>query len=229
MCADQRTLSPEVREHLGQCEGCRNCQSSLTLLDSDLRRALELGPPFPRKKPQRPQLKRAFVLPTGRRRPFIAPRTWAMSASLVLAVLGGVLLWTARANDSLAQTLTNHVALEPLAWKGTETVPPETIDRVMRDAGLKLAKGQDRVVFARTCLVHGHVVPHLVVRTSQGPVAVVVMPDEPARASSSFHAGNVTGLVMPAPRGSIAVLTQQDVLSLDVAQELKNEVSWDLH
>lgn len=241
MCADQRTPSAQLREHLAECEDCRTYESGMAVLEAGLRRAFALPVPLPPPRPSRALTPAALPLPLPQalphvrattrppvrsRGPLLQPRLWAMATSVVVAAVGAVLLWTVHASDSLAQELFTHVSLEPKSWTLTDAAPPETIQKVMQRAHLELTRGQDRVVFARTCFVHGHLVPHLVVRTAQGPVAVVVMPDEPASANRSFHVGNVTGLVLPAPRGSIAVFTQQDVLSLDVAQALKGEVRW---
>lgn len=225
LCADPRTSSTELSEHLTGCEGCRTYQSGMAVLEADLRRAFDLGPVLPARKTPPPRQRRQRLLP-AQPKPPIRRRTWAMAASVVLAVLGGVLLWTVRTPDSLAKDLEEHVKRESPAWAHAGVVDPGTIEKVMHNAHLQLVTGQDQVVFARVCLVHGHLVPHLVVRTTQGSISVVVLPDEPASASSSIHEGNVTGVLLPAPRGSIAVLTQQGEISPDVARALKDEVRW---
>jgi hypothetical protein len=151
---------------------------------------------------------------------------WAIAASVLLAVTAGLLLWTARARDSLARDIGAHLALEPGSWTPTEVLSGDAIDTVLRSAHVELVGGQDRVVFARTCLVHGHWVPHLVVRTAQGPIAVVILPGEPVKSPAAFHESGFRGMLLPAPRGSIAVLTQQGALSAQVAQQLGGAVRW---
>jgi hypothetical protein len=215
--ADPHASSTELREHLERCDACRHYQCAMGALDVDLRKALSLGPALPAREEPRQQ-----------RRAARAPRTgfWAIAASVLLALAVGLLLWTARPPDSLARDVGAHLALEPASWTRTEVLSGDAIDAVLRAAHVELVGGQDRVVFARTCFVHGHWVPHLVVRMEQGPVAVVILPDEPVKSPQAFHESGFTGILLPAPGGSIAVLTQQDALSTQVAQQVSGAVHW---
>jgi hypothetical protein len=70
------------------------------------------------------------------------------------------------------------------------------------------------------------VVPHLVVRVPEGPVTVLLLRhrevDEPER----FEEGGFAGVVLPAPRGSIAVVGR-GVKDLDgVARKIFEAVDW---
>jgi hypothetical protein len=128
--------------------------------------------------------------------------------------------------DSLARDIGAHLALEPDSWAASQVLSADAVKTVLQRSHVELASGQDRVVFARTCFVRGHWVPHLVVRTEQGPIAVLILPDEPVQSLQTFQEGGFTGVLLPAPRGSIAVLTRQAALSLDVARQLGVSVRW---
>jgi hypothetical protein len=214
--ADPRASSPALREHLAACSGCARHQCEMAALEVSLRNALALGP----------------MLPAIGHGPQVAPRlrspirVWAVAASALLATVAGLLLWTASVHDSLARDLEAHVAREPDSWTGLQVLSADSVQAVLRRSHVELARGQDQVVFARTCFLRGHWVPHLVVRTRQGAVAVLILADEPVSGSRSFHEGSLTGVLLPAPRGSIAVLTRQDALSLDAARQLGSAVRW---
>jgi hypothetical protein len=217
--ADPRASSAELRQHLLGCGECARHQSEMAALEVDLRKALALGPVLPAGTSERP-------LAPRRLRSIVATRVWAVAASLLLATLGGLVLWTASAGDSLARSVGDHVAHEPQSWAASQVLSREAVEAVLHRSHIELAGGQDQVVFAQTCYIRGKWLPHLVVRTAQGLVAVLILPDEPVSASRTFHEYGFTGVLLPAPRGSIAVLTQQASLSLDVAQQLRAEVRW---
>jgi hypothetical protein len=68
-------------------------------------------------------------------------------------------------------------------------------------------------------------VPHLVVQTPQGPVTVLLLRhrnvSEPVRLAEQGY----VGVVLPAPRGSIAIVGQQ--MDLDgIARQIFEAVDW---
>jgi hypothetical protein len=51
-------------------------------------------------------------------------------------------------------------------------------------------------------------VPHLVVRTADGPVTILVLPHENIRERIVFSEGGYRGVLVPTARGSLAVLAR---------------------
>jgi hypothetical protein len=209
--AEPYAQSTDLQTHLGSCPECALFQREMTSLEADIRRALELGPP----------------LPGATARP-LAPsprwRGWALAATLLLAMLGTLL--AVRSSDSLAHDVVAHVILEPESWKSPWPLNEAAVDEVLRPAGVALASRQNRVVYARTCLFRGHSVPHLVVQTWQGPVTVLILREEHVESARDFHEGAFTGVLAPAPHGSIAVLAKGNAPMAEVARELKDSVRW---
>jgi Protein of unknown function (DUF3379) len=82
------------------------------------------------------------------------------------------------------------------------------------------------VMYAHSCYFRGHFVPHLVVSTAQGPITVIVLPDEKVKQRTNFHEDGMSGVISPAPHGSIAVLAQGDANVDAVAQQLQQSVRW---
>jgi hypothetical protein len=64
------------------------------------------------------------------------------------------------------------------------------------------------ISFANSCWFRGRHVPHLVVQTPGGPVTIMVLPDEEVGGRTAFAEGGYRGMLVPAQRGSIAVLVR---------------------
>jgi hypothetical protein len=64
------------------------------------------------------------------------------------------------------------------------------------------------VTFAARCLFDGHVVPHLVVRTPGGPVTVLMLRHRTIGKPVRIEEQGYVGVVLPAPRDSIAIVGQ---------------------
>jgi hypothetical protein len=201
----------ELREHLQSCSDCALFQREMGALEGNIRKALELGPPLLESRIQR--------------RPRTRWHRWALAASILVAVLGTLAVWTLRPSDSLAHDVMAHVALEPDSWEGSAEVPETAVKEILLSAHVALDGAQDRVVYARTCEFHHHRVPHLVVKTWQGPITVLILPEE-VKEARPFHEEGFTGVLAPAPRGSIAILAQGNESVARVAEELRGRLHW---
>jgi hypothetical protein len=143
--------------------------------------------------------------PTPRHR---RPRLFAFAASVAAAMVVALTLWLSRPAESLATEVAKHVDGEPDSWHMTEPVSNSEIIGVLRRSGVKLGPGMPSIVYASSCWFRGHFVPHLVVTTQDGPVTVMILQHEKVSASQQFHEEGYTGLLVPAPAGSVAVLSR---------------------
>ena len=85
---------------------------------------------------------------------------------------------------------------------------PAAVAEVLGPAGMRLGSGAGTVSFAARCVFDGRVVPHLVVQTPEGPVTVLVLSHRTVARPVRFDEQGYAGIVLPAPRGSIAVVGQ---------------------
>jgi hypothetical protein len=221
--SDPYTSSPEVTEHLQSCPHCAEFHREMLGLEANIRRALEVAPPsIPAAKPSASVAsfkgaRRAAVVGAKRTRPALWGG-WALAASLAMAVVG--LLWLLRPADTLAHDLVAHVQGEPTSWASTRVVDARALEELLHKAGVSGSSlTSQEVTYAHYCFFRGHFVPHLVLHTTQGPVTVMVLPDEHVSRRETFHESGYAGVIVPAPRGSLAVLSRGTASVDSLAQQ----------
>lgn len=210
LAADPRNGDPVLLEHLERCPACAAYASDMHELDQRLRDALAV--PVPEVKLPSGPYPAAVTPPASggglaRRQ---TSRRFALAASAAgVAILAG-LLWAGFPRQSLASAVVAHMAHEPDAWSTTAVLSEAEIDEVMARSRVHLARGLPDVTYANSCWFRGRHVPHLVVQTTNGPVTVLVLPEEPVEQSIRLDEGGYLGTLLPAPRGSIAVLARDE-------------------
>jgi hypothetical protein len=220
--ADPHSVPPELAEHLASCPECSQFGSEMIALDANIRRALEEAPlnaaPAATVTP-------ITSAPTARRgKPISAWSRWALAASV--AVISMLAVWALRPTDTLAHEVIAHVEYESKSWSSTDQPPAAEVKETMAQAGVALDMNSDKVMYAHSCLFRGHMVPHLVVSTPQGPVTVMVLRYENVKHRMTFHEDGMTGVITPAPHGSLAVLVKGNA-NIDAAtQQVERSVRW---
>lgn len=207
--ADPAESNASLEEHVRECAACRQFREEMRTLDVNIRRALE-QPPQPARTP----------------RVASAWRPWALAASVLLATLAVLAVWLARPSDTLAREVVAHVQEEPESWLARRHVDAQSIDSALRGAGVKLDITSDRISYAQSCWFRDHYVPHLVVQTAQGPVTVLILRNQQVSTRRSFHEQGMSGVIVPAPQGSIAVLARDGANVDAAAAQMQQEVRW---
>jgi Protein of unknown function (DUF3379) len=207
--ADPHAALAELEAHLAGCPGCARFRDEMRTLDAHIRRAME----------QPPQGARA-------RRPALPWRQWAMAASVALATLAIIGVWLLRPSDSLAHEVVRHVQGEPDSWFAAHEVSTTAIDKALRGAGVALDLTSSHVMYAQSCWFRGHYVPHLVVQTAYGPATVLILSHEHVDARQSFQESGLSGVIVPANHGSIAVLSRGGANLDNIAGQVQQDVHW---
>jgi len=193
-----------IEAHRRECAPCARHQDELRAMDGLIRQALEVNPP-----------PRAW-----------RPRFFAIAASLVAGVAVALLVIVAAPRAAIAREVVSHVLHEPGATGSTAPLSPAAVAAVLDPSGMRLRDGAGSVSFAARCVFDGQVVPHLVVQQPEGPVTVLVLAHRSVPRPVRFSEQGYAGVVLPAPRGAIAVVGQ-DVADLDaVAQQVFDAVDW---
>jgi hypothetical protein len=207
--AEPSLTSVEASIHQSECAGCARFREEMRALDGRIRRALALDLPAGGSAVRRPS------------------RTWlALAASLVVAALAATGLWLLRPAPTLAAELLAHVAHEPEALVATAPLPRVRVNSLLSQFGIGLRGDPGVVVFARNCPFDGHDVPHLVVRTATGPVTVMLLLHRVVRAPERLVTPGYEGYLLPAGRGSIAVLGREVPDPAEVARQIEAALAW---
>jgi hypothetical protein len=219
--AEPGRRTPELEAHLAACPACAEYAANLAQLDREIRRALEVPVPADPRVSQPSASGAASAVPRAAAdRPRTTGRRWlALAASAVLVALVGAALWSIQPREALATALVNHVAHEPQALAITEAaVPPSAVSYVLARSGVRLEPGMPRVSYAESCWFRGWYVPHLVVQTGRGPVTVIVLPHEKVAQPTPIDEGGYRGVIVPASRGALAVLSREAGSGADVVE-----------
>lgn len=200
---DPRHLPPDALRHVEGCAACARFLAETLAMDDRLRTALEL----PLHRFRRP--------PPARR--------LALAASVLLAVLVGGGLWTFWPQPTLAGDVLEHLRHEPDSWNQQRRLTAGELAPVLREAGIELDPTVP-VVYASSCAFRGHVVPHLVVQSASGPMTVMILAHEQVTSRREFSEGDYRGVLLPAPRGGIAVITRHQAAEAGEVQRLLNAV-----
>ncbi len=202
----------ELAEHLEGCDDCGAWQRAMRSFEADLRRALQEPPDISRLRTRRP-------------RPVW--RGWALAASVVLASCAALAVWLLLPGETLAHQVVVHVQGEPQSWLATEQVSAAGIQQVLRKSGVQLDLTSERIVYAQSCWFRGHYVPHLVLETARGPATVMLLRHEPVSHRETFSEAGMTGIIVPAEQGSIALLSRGGGADLTaLAGEMQRDTHW---
>ena len=215
--AEPAAAGAGIEAHRTECPACARYQDELRAMDALIGRALAVDSTRIRK----PDTAVAPTEITARR-----PRWLALAASVVIGVSVGLALWLSAPRPSLAREVIGHVAHEPEAMSGTAPITPTVLAGVLDPEGTRLRPGLGDVTFAMRCVFEGHVVPHLVVRTARGPVTVLLLRHRSVSERVELAEQGYVGVVLPAPRGSIAIVGR-NLKDLDsIAQQVFAAVDW---
>ncbi len=210
--ADPRTQAPEVLLHAEECAACARYRDELLRMDQLIHRALEVEVPT---HPARATVMRRWL-----------PR-WAAAASVVAVVALSLFIWLSAPRQAFAEQLVAHVEGEAQSLvRTTDIVDSERLNDVLARSGVQLKSGAGAVSYAMRCWFRGHYVPHLVVQTERGPVTVLLLTQEQGvKRREVFDEGGFHGVVLPAPRGAVAVLGS-DARTEEVAERFLSAVEY---
>lgn len=207
--ADPRRPGAAERAHAAECAACADFLDKQRDFDAKLFDAMQVAPPD--------GLADRILVARGLRKRRWA---WPIAASIVLAATL-VALWPRLGADELGREAIAHVAHEPQAFTASYAVPDDALATMLSAQGMNLARAVGRVTYSTLCPVGSYIARHLVVRTAEGPVTLLLMPDDPrARRRAITQADGMAALTIPAARGSIAIVAA----SLDQALAMEKSL-----
>jgi hypothetical protein len=208
--ADPAASFAGAAEHAAECAECEAYRCRILSLDDLIARALAIDVPEIR-MPDLPESGRdSNVIPMPARR-FTVPVWLGIAASVVVAATLAIRLLT---NDvvfpSLAAEIVAHLDHEQESRIVTsDAVSDERLGQVI-DGKAAMNAGAGLITYARSCVINGHTVPHLVIQGETGPVTVLLLPDEMIDAAIQLEGVGIRGVILPVGSGSIAIIGERD-------------------
>src|SRR5437868_2954202 len=186
--------TPEIVAHAAQCAACARYRLELQQMDQLIHRALKIDT----------RSGASTQRMSGRARSM----RWGLAASVLAAVLAGLTLWVAYPRATLAEQVIEHAQGEESAMVRTSDVAdPARVADILARSGVRMKPNAVAVSYAQSCLFRMHLVPHLVVQTDRGPVPVLLLANDKSQSNpQTFSEGGYQGVIVPAPRGVLAVL-----------------------
>ena len=152
-------------------------------------------------------------------------RRYALAASVLVALLVGGGAWLLRPQTALAHEVVEHLRDEKGSWALQRRLTRDEIGAVLSRANVHFDSSMP-VVYASPCPFRGHVAPHLVLQTDQGPVTVMLLSHEKLKRRQAFAEEGYEGVLLPAGEGSVAVLTRGGAVHETTESAVLSAVRW---
>jgi hypothetical protein len=216
--------------HITDCASCVKYRDEIRLLDDKIAAALAIGVPE-LKIPELPPASadsNVVSLTLKRTRRLSAPAWIGIAASVAIAaVLGVRFLAVAPVYDSLADEVLAHLDHESSAYRNvTDAVSEQKLDNVVRSDVASMDQDIGLITYARTCVINGHKIPHLVIQGENGPVTLLLLPEEHIDAAVELSGENINGIILPVGSGSIAIVGAQDENLQKLEKRVVDSVQW---
>ncbi|MFK8029288.1 MAG: DUF3379 family protein [Gammaproteobacteria bacterium] len=247
--ADPGHIDESMRDHASSCATCAALQAELTQFDSLLRSALDVDVPAglgvlvddtlattaadSLTESATDTVTTDNVVPlrkaaTGDERRWNTPM-YALAATLLLGIgafFGNLL---SQETSQLPLEVVAHIDHEPNLLVGDwSVVPASQLNTVLTSGRVSLKGDIGTVRHAGLCSFRGNNVAHVVVQSSNGPVTVMLLPEEKTDGITSFNEEGYRGVLIPVGEGSIAVISDSEASTNEVRQNVTDKVAWSI-
>ncbi|MGI9285597.1 MAG: DUF3379 family protein [Pseudomonadales bacterium] len=232
-------------EHIAVCASCRAYQAEMQTLDARIARAMAINvPEF--KLPELPAIDetgsessdessdKVVSITSRQKRSFSMPNWLGLAAAIALAVIvsfqylpnGGI------SDQELADQILAHLDHEPWAMQVSNvSVTEENITEVFSRAGGTMEEEIGLVSYAASCVINGRRIPHLVVQGKDGPITLLLMPEEIVSMPVQLDGEGVHGVILPVGEGgngSIALIGEREFDVEELKDRVVNSVEWSI-
>lgn len=223
--------------HLSECSACQAYRKEMLALNQRISRALALDVPEAN-VPELPEIiaEDSSESSTSRsdnvvelpKRPITPPVLFALAATVVLAAFVGFrMLGSGVEYPTLGDELLAHIDHEPASLVVTNVAVSDTrLTSVVPADIARLDHSSGLITYARSCVIRGHSVPHLVIQGEHGPVTILLMPDERVSAAQTITGESVNGVILPVGNGSIAIFGEREESLDQIEKKVLNSVTW---
>ena len=205
-------------------------RDEMRALDGLIEQALNIDVPE-LTMPSLPELDTSKVaqIPVRNKPRFTTPAWIGIAASVALVAVIGVRGLAPTTYPSLADEVLAHLDHEPQALVPTSTpVAARDLERVVDGNGVELDRDVGLVTYARSCVINGKTVPHLVIKGESGPVTLLLMPDELVDKAVTLEGESINGVILPVGDGSIAIIGEREEDLSKIEKQVVDSVTWSI-
>ena len=207
-------------------------RDEMLALDETIAKALEIDVPA-LQMPELPAIEEDSTvvnMPFRKKGGVSAPVWIGIAASFaVAAVLGVRFLGEQSVYPSLAAEVVAHLDHEPQALEVTSTpVSERRLLNVVSKGGVQLDAGIGLVTYAKSCVINGKKIPHLVVQGKLGPITLLLMPDETVDGAVPISGEGINGVILPVGDGSIAIIGEREENLSQIEKRVVDSVTWSI-
>lgn len=219
-------------EHVAACASCAEYTTEMQAFNDRISKALAINVPD-LQIPELPEIEEDNVsnLPFAGKKKFAAPTWIAIAATVVLAAFVGVrIINTGYLNSvTLADQVLAHLDHEPGALQVTNVaVSDAQFAQVVNPSIGTMNRNVGLVSYARSCVINGKTIPHLVIQGEKGPITLLLMPEEMVDGAMTVNGKGVNGVILPVGNGSIAIIGERDEPLTELEQRIINSVEWSI-
>lgn len=244
IAADPAAPGDEAMAHVAGCAACAAFLAEMREQDERIARALAIDVPE-LKLPDLPPVaceiagpragagESAGRVPRRTRRPARRRNLPLLVGAAASAALFAVLFFrggTVGEPAALADAVIAHMDHEQASRQVTTVaVPDQALTQVFDGRVSGVDSDLGLVSYARTCVIRGKRVPHLVVQGASGPVTLILLPDEPVAEAVPLEGALVHGVILPVGEGSVAVIGEREEQLREVREmgrRLSEAVRW---
>jgi hypothetical protein len=218
--------------HVAACPSCAQFKANMLALDERIASALAIDVPA-LQIPDLPMVSatedKVVSLESHRKQRFAMPTWIGIAAGFALAAIVGVqfLASDGLSDQELAAEILAHVDHEPWSIEVTDVaVTNERITDVMAVNGGTMHGSIGLVSYAQSCIINGKQIPHLVIQGKNGPVTVLLMPEEMVSMPIRLDGKGISGIILPVGDGSIALVGERDFDVDELKERVVNSVEW---
>lgn len=227
LAAEPARMPAGGAEHLAHCAACRALRDEYLELEQRIAAALAVPVPELTLPPlEEIDSGNVTVLPVRRR--ISTPAWFGIAASVALVAWFGLQLQQPDLSKlSLADQVVAHLDHETFSRVISDVAVPErTLDSVVSKDVAELDRGVGLITYARSCVINGRSIPHLVVQGKNGPITLLLMPDEPVAAAVPLAGKAINGVILPVGNGSIAIIAERDEPLHEIEQKIVDSIKW---
>lgn len=220
--------------HAASCQSCADFRAQMVSLDESIASAMAIAVP-PLQMPELPAIDAAadnVVSLQPKHKPTFSMPAWiGIAAGLALAAVIGVQFMAndALTDQALAEEILAHVDHEPWAMQVTDkSVTDARIAEVMAANKGTMNTGIGLVSYAQSCVINGRTIPHLVVQGKDGPITILLMPEEMVSMPIELDGRGIAGMIFPLGDGSVAIVGDRNDNFEEIREKVTTAVEWSI-